>query len=408
MSIQMPPEGATPPPVPQPPASETMSIQMPQAGPRPAPPTPGGAVRKETMNIQMPPEQKGAVASAVSPELGTSEETMGIQIPGETAAPPPDATSGQTIQIPIPGGGKGPEPEGLSTTMRIPIPEPGRPSGPPPSPEEGLSTTMRIDIPVEPSSRPGQPPRPSPKLGASSTVMLTPLTPAQSGQPGAAVGIPQAGVVPGAAPGSKRETSKIPLEAATSTEGGPKKPKTIRIKPASAPGAASADAPAKDAKRETSRISLEAALGTEEDAPGAPKTIRLKRPSEAPTVRAKPTEMSQTARLDGAGVEDAESPTQKKTIKVKRPTERKAVKSVSARHPIAPGAAREPAAEPVVDSAHWTFLTFAIASVLICFVLIYVLCAQTFGPNVDQTTLTPLSYGANDMSLSWPGKVRYH
>ena len=311
----------------------------------------------------MPPKQTGVVAPAVPPEIGTPDDTMGIKIPGKPAVSAPIGPSGQTMQISVPQG---------KTTEEDATP----------------STTMRIDIP------PQQPQ----KRDRSSTVMLKPLSPAQSTKPGVAVGIPQAG--------TKKDTSKIPLEAASSTEKGPQKPKTIRIKPASAKG--TADAPAKNAKRETSRISLDAALGDDSNAPAAPKTIKLKRPSEAPTVRSKPTAMTQTACLDDTAIDESQSATQKKTIKVKRPTARKSIQpGVSTRHPVVSGISSQAAPEPIVDTAHWTFIVSAAASIIISFVLIYVLCAQTFGPNVDQTSLTPLSYGANDMNLSWPGKVIY-
>jgi len=274
-----------------------------------------------------------------------------------------------------------------------------------PAPQINPSTTMRIDLPSDATGQ-GKPPQVKPDLSPSSTINLKPILPKPPTAPGVAVGIPAAGTGGSAA---KKDTSKIPLDAAVATPGagGAKKPKTIRIKPAS-PSDAAAAGPPKDAKRETSRISLEAALGGDQDAPAAPRTIKLKRPSEAPTVKAKPKAMSQTAQLDVPADEAVSSPTQKKTIKVKRPSEKRVVAAPSVSRAPQPA---EGVAAPVVagpDSAHWSFITLAAASILVSFVLIYVLLAQTFGPSVDATSLTPLSYGAPGLDLQWPGKVTLH
>ncbi len=244
-----------------------------------------------------------------------------------------------------------------------------------------------------------------------------------------AVGIKRNGVNSDAPTGSKRETSKIPLETAMSP-GVPAPSKTIKIKPATPPGPKPTreetpeEASTSDPKRQTSRISLDAALGSEEqDAGKAPKTIRLKRPSEVATVRVKKApegadkDLQRTVAIEGPPVEeeDKASPTEKKTIKVKRPSQRKAVKSVSVKRSgtgaaagvspvVTPGAApaATPAPKQVKDTAHWTFITFSIAAVIVCCVLIYVLCAQVLGPNIS---LTQLSYAAPDAELPWPGRI---
>ena len=257
----------------------------------------------------------------------------------------------------------------------------------------------------------------------------------------AAVGIKRSGVDPNAPVGSKRETSRIPLESATAPSPTPYgqsgNTKTIKIAPAptdssriSGPATISADtAPGEpvepDPKRHTSRISLEAALGSDEkgESPSTgPKTIRLKRPSEAPTVKVKKApegggdgegELRKTAKIELPPDEKEAPATQRKTIKVKRPSQRRTVKSVSVkRGPQAEGdaasvAGDEPQASPVgapvvVDSAHWTFITTAIAAMIVCFVLIYVLCAQVLGPNIS---LTEVAYAAPDVELPWPGRI---
>jgi hypothetical protein len=196
---------------------------------------------------------------------------------------------------------------------------------------------------------------------------------------------------PAATPGvaAKRETSRIPLDAAKPPAGG-LEPKTIRIKPAAVPGAIKIGGPegaeAGASKRSTSRISLESVLGAEAAKAGAaegggPKTIRLKRPGEGAK----------------AGEEEAgAAPTIKRTVRVKR-TEapRPTVARVAAEEAIEEFAAPADVVNPV-------FPVFAILSILVVGVLIYVLMAQAFGPD---SSLTQLSYGWRDLDLSWPGKI---
>ena len=234
----------------------------------------------------------------------------------------------------------------------------------------------------------------------------------------------------------KKETSKIPLDAATSMAGDIASrgqttvgvaPRTVRIKPgagstvrvgtppaAGVPTGVPGGAPAGDQKRKTSRISLEAAIVPGgEQAQGTPKTIRLKRPSGtsgakvAPAGGASPGRlMSKTARLDTAsvaGAGGATTPTRKKTIRVKRPTERTAIRAAGpavaqAGHmPMVQMPGQAPADEPNV-----LFPLFAIAGILVIAVLVYAQCAQAFGPD---SSLTPYSYAKDGPELSWPGKI---
>jgi len=55
-----------------------------------------------------------------------------------------------------------------------------------------------------------------------------------------------------------------------------------------------------------------------------------------------------------------------------------------------------------VDRAHWFFIVTGCAATIITGVLVYVLAAQVFGPNIS---LSELSYGAPDMELPWPGRI---
>jgi hypothetical protein len=189
-----------------------------------------------------------------------------------------------------------------------------------------------------------------------------------------------------------------------------------RISPA--PPAA-AEAKVVEEKRMTSRINLEAALSTEEGSDGkagsiGPKTIRLKRPGDASTIKAvprpkmvKPAEdagsavMNRTARLevpeekaeDAEGTEGA-SPTRRKTIRIKRPTHGPGEDApiVIARAEAAAAAqGEEMDGMPfsLDDEPNPAFPILAIAAVLVILVTIYLFTVQVFPA----------------WNLSWPGKI---
>jgi len=225
---------------------------------------------------------------------------------------------------------------------------------------------------------------------------------------------------------AKKETLHIPLDAAApspliTTEGGPGRPKTIKIKPVSVPPPAGGstlgqtaplqsltprveDLPAE--KRKTSRISLEAALAEEPKAvaPEASQTVKPKRPDEAPTVEAIPVpapaapqgdSLGKTSRLDLPSPDEgeAETPTRRKTIRIKRPTQKPGVRSVAVKRSAdeeepaeASGATAEPIAE---DNPGVMFSIVAIAAIIVICVTLYMQAAQAYP----------------DMNLSWPGKI---
>lgn len=249
----------------------------------------------------------------------------------------------------------------------------------------------------------------------------------------AAEGSPSAGE-----PGLKRETTRIPLETARAETVPPAQepggPKTIRIKPAAPsatirltppPGTLQAE------KRKTSRISLEAARppreGVQPEAPGpaeAPKTVVLKRPDEAATVKAprplaRPmardeakTAMTKTARLDETSQVDADETqaSRRKTIKVRRPSQPAAISLAAATQGETRDAEQPRFQEPIFeavqeDQPHVSFSVLAIMALLVTMVTVYMFMAQTFGPNVS---LTNLSYGAPGLDLAWPGKMVVH
>ena len=323
----------------------------------------------------------------------------------------------------------------------IPETEPARPAKPPtvvfkPSPIQGMKPGDRLQtMEINPADL--EQPAPSPAPGQSPTVSIKPL------------GVP---VQPGAAPTSKRETSRIPLEMAKPPLGAPARPlpgpTTIRVKPVvirqtvdlaqavpdtsgEAPQAASTapaeqPVPATSGKSKTSRISLESVLGSQ---PGAssqtaeiaapegddePRTIRIKRASERPTVLKAPppqpsappqASLGQTARLElppetppiALAEAGGQSPTRKKTIKVKRP-------GMEGEEEAAPAAVARPQPVPqkTTDMPHWSFGVVAVVTALALVVLIWVLMAQTFGRNISLTTL---SYGWPECDLHWFGKI---
>lgn len=246
----------------------------------------------------------------------------------------------------------------------------------------------------------------------------------------------------------KKETSRIPLEDAVTSPGEgvgkpTQAPKTIRIKPITkkaqvvtdaVPSPKSQTAPLDD-KRKTSRISLdsvfkadaaEESTESQDTESERPKTIRLKRPSEAATIkiaqRPKPavapvappseakTVLSKTSRIDdegGLGEEDdgGISPTRRKTIRVKRPTEQPGVRSLSIKRSedeVAEEARQFMAPIVVEDQPNAVFPILAIAAILVVCVTVYMFMSQTFGYNA---CLTQTSYWTDGPNLGWPGKM---
>ncbi len=233
---------------------------------------------------------------------------------------------------------------------------------------------------------------------------------------------------------AKKATSRVPLSAARATAPIPSA-KTVRIKPAASTGGAPvpgsrplpagpkppSQAQVQAAKSKTSRISLEAALTGEPAEPeaGAPKTIRLKRPSEVATVKMKPVPGAQgtpavatavaaraakssTAKIPDSG-EGGTPLTRRKTIRVKRPASRPTVSGAKSDAgaeavPVAEGVVEfaPPVIMPAVDTVNPFFPIAAIAAMLAMMALLWVLSSQLFGPNAS---LTELSYGGPDFAM---------
>ncbi|OQA26650.1 MAG: hypothetical protein BWY59_01308 [Verrucomicrobia bacterium ADurb.Bin345] len=183
---------------------------------------------------------------------------------------------------------------------------------------------------------------------------------------------------------------------------------TTRIEPATAE-------PSDAAKKRTARIDLGEMLDDEQDifkrrtalidsskfagsteAPGAPRTIRIKRPETPPTTQmprppepepeedvvvpvsqAEAARKSETARIDLPPEVAEQPPTRKKTIRIKRPGSSGAGSKplVITRTPVDTG--YTPGAKPkIVEEDSPAFAWIAIAAVLVSAVLIYVLASQ--------------------------------
>ncbi len=221
-------------------------------------------------------------------------------------------------------------------------------------------------------------------------------------------------------PEEKSKTTRINLGAFGADTGVPKTIKiqrpseasTIKLNrpPAAAapPSAAPAAPPFTQAqsKRQTSRISLQEAFiaPAEGQTPGAPaaeapqppgpKTIRIKRPGGDSAGSSIPLQEPAPAAAAPAAepATEAGPPTQRKTIKLRRPGGadgeggRLAVTLPKA---AADFAAAQAAGVVDTDEPSPLFAVMALVTVLICGVLVYMFCAQTFP----------------SLGLSWPGQV---
>lgn len=213
----------------------------------------------------------------------------------------------------------------------------------------------------------------------------------------------------------KKSTTRIPLDvteggtADGTAAGGPNiSSKTIRLTPLSAarpmtipPAPRPAPSASDAAKRQTSRIPLEAALADERAAAGggatttgAPKTIRIKRPTQspsalpaapaAPTVQASPDlPKNKTSRVDAADLqaENTAQATQRKTIKIRR-TDGTAARPAPRSFAVArlEAEAAEHQAEGRVQ-VHVAFPIMAAVALVVLGILVVVLAAQAF-PNL--------------------------
>ena len=281
--------------------------------------------------------------------------------------------------------------------------------------------------------------------------------PAKAPPPASAAGAPPVTIkIPTGEVGKKKETSRIDLAQAQAPQAAPAlvdiaKKTTARIAPApgaikpvseaerqelfkkstvrvrvedaqakAPPGPAAQATPADvaAAKKQTSRIDLQEVLGGDEDlfkrrtamldpnkfpptpteAPGAPKTIRIKRPdgaaatgpvalpAEAPPPAIEPITMearkSETARIEMPEGAVEQAPTRRKTIRIKRPDGGGEGRPLTISAP-SPAIARtrpmeleEAGGEAEEEGESALFAVLALAAVLMACVLVYVLAAQ--------------------------------
>lgn len=260
--------------------------------------------------------------------------------------------------------------------------------------------------------------RPTLRRPGDAPVAVTPAAPASApaAEPPKAAPIP-ARPMPAATPVAqgiaiphgeavKKMTSRISVSSATS----PIPSATSLIAPVD--GAAKPEATVQAAKKMTSRITLESALGTQPDlASPQPKTIRLKRPSEAvaapaapaaPAVPPAPASVPEgmTPIADAAPAAEADSaedsPTRRKTIKVKRPGAPASGPKISLANNGAPSvdgvasasdnlqslsgfsaASNGSAGKP--DKVNPFFIVAACLAIVAGSVLVWVLTSQTYG-----------------------------
>lgn len=375
-------------------SSSTMRINVPDAKPAGMPPPvmrpmmvqptamrPPLPIAAPTPVIAAAPPRPTTPAPAqIKPEdTGVNSSTMRITVPdAKPAGTPqpvmrPQMPAAMTAQVPRPATVPASRP-----TVASPIPTTPKPAGPPPpvsiKPNVAAvpSGTMRITVPDA---------NPAPAPSEAKTVLT-----------------------------SKKETSRIPLDMAAPTkpgvsEGRPSAdgPKTIRIKPATAPavkiGAGSIRPPAAvaesqvDEKRKTSRISLEAAFATDESSkPGeGPKTIKLKRPTEAATIKVGPrgapvkaedgtgdaSALGKTARLDVPPSEEDEgpTPTKRKTVKIKRPGAMDESREAPQLARVGAEAPQRQPAESSEEATSWIFPVLSFVTIMVMAVLIYIIMA---------------------------------
>ena len=296
---------------------------------------------------------------------------------------------------------------------------------------------------IPPKQSPLTPPAAAPAAG--SPIQRKPGEAAASVPPAAAAPSAVSAAAPGTAPegitipreqAAKKMTARINLASATGQIPSVTLPpqtddvKTIKLKPVAPPvmaeaAADSAAVAAQAAKSKTSRISLESALSTQPELSpaspsAAPKTIRLKRPSEMnapaaakpalkpPTTHVQiPQPPHQTGQIpagpavvaapppEAAQEAPDNSPTRKKTIKVKRPG---AGGGGGPKITLNKGEGGEAGDKgvgddnlqslssidsfgPVVAPDKVVFIVAAVVAILVAIDLLWVLAAQLFGPN---------------------------
>jgi len=257
------------------------------------------------------------------------------------------------------------------------------------------------------------------------TVRLKPLTPPVAADPAAALAAPVVPAAPDAAadPGSTVKLTPVVLTPVTPpspvTPPAPVAPPPLSSPSSTSPIPAPTTAQVQAAKSKTSRISLDSAIGVSTSIPikpvepAAPKTIRLKRPSDLsapmspvapatpPTVKSGTAPIRQTSRIPDSVIPPDTSldstVTQKKTLKIRRP---------------GMDTPAEPSADAALDGVQMTPITdfgtvpeppkgFTVVAIVLASVAAIVLVA--LGLCLASDALGPAS-GQMVADIPWPGK----
>ncbi len=398
----------------------------------------------------LPPKldlRKSGILKAAPPVVPATPAT-----PAPESAPPRPAPAASSPGTPPPAGvaagttagatsgGASPAGAGVGTAPRSPVFRPvGSPVGTPtPTGDRPAGARLApIGSGMKPAAGGGAPaPRPfvAPKPAAPASDAPKPviaLDPAgKDDVPPVDAGNPPERRSPMtvATPVSKKETSRIPLTAARprpdspttgkpeekrSTTGLPTIPAAIKVaKMGETTPLAVIPKPSEvisAEKRKTSRISLDAVLGdsSEQSENDSVKTIRLKRPGEAPTVK-----VGGAPRPPGGATDPEATPpagtTQRKTVIVKRSAESGGARKLSVARPTS-----TPADEPaggvgageffvIAPQPHWAFGVIAVAATLVAVVVVYLFLTQAVGPNSSKTLYSSAPGGPD---LMWPGKI---
>ncbi len=295
---------------------------------------------------------------------------------------------------------------------------------------------------------------------------VTPITKAEGGaSPISPAGVPRpitvrlkpvaaAGATPAPAP-SPKATSRVPVPdlSKPETDATAPRPVTVRLRPLTTPAAATPvatpdAAPAKGvgstqtisqvelsatapivpiapiatttpsqaqvqaAKSKTSRITLDAAIGAAPLAGDAPKTIRLKRPTDlgAPAAAAPQAAARKTSRIPDSALptsDDSAAVTQKKTLKIKRPGAAADIAQTPEDDSFPDGMKLTPIGMTDLTTKQPSsfFTTFAVicavAAAVVVLLLTLCLGAHNIGPDAGKNSLASIK----GPELPWPGRL---
>lgn len=238
------------------------------------------------------------------------------------------------------------------------------------------------------------------------TVRLRPLTPAKPATPAAPVAAPAAPAAPTKAGGSTQTIAQVEFSATA-----PIAPvAAITPKPEAGETAEPSAAQVQAAKSKTSRITLDAAIGAPALAGDAPKTIRLKRPSDLSAASSPQAAARKTSRIPESalpGGDESAAVTQKKTLKIKRPGLKTAATDESDSGTAQDDVQLMPItsldlSEPKSSSVFTTIAVIcAVAAAVVLLLLTLCLGAHNIGPDASPNALASI----RGPELPWMGRL---